>query len=164
MADFSYGGTRAQELKKFIKQPECFVMLLSKQGSVGLDLSFVTHIFFLDSMYDKALYAQVVARAYRMGATGPVFVEELTATDSVEEVMNRMNAGDQITLEAPSTDQKEKHAKLHKLLMSAKLIRPKQEPKIKKRKPAENDGVDTINGHQNGVLKKAAKTGGVRFG
>ena len=47
IADFSYGGTRAQELQKFIHDPGCFVMLLSKQGSVGLDLSFVTHIFFL---------------------------------------------------------------------------------------------------------------------
>jgi hypothetical protein len=86
-------------------------MLLSKQGSVGLDLSFVTHIFFLgklllsvhlsssdtldlvyivipaplDTIYDKSLEAQVVARAYRMGATGPVFVEQLAAKDSVEE-------------------------------------------------------------------------------
>ena len=47
VADYSYGGTRAQELQKFIHNPDCFVMLLSKQGSVGLDLSFVTHIFFL---------------------------------------------------------------------------------------------------------------------
>jgi len=50
VADYSYGGTRAQELDKFIHNPECFVMLLSKQGSVGLDLSFVTHIFFLESL------------------------------------------------------------------------------------------------------------------
>ncbi len=50
MADYSYGGTRAQELQKFIQSPECFVMLLSKQGAVGLDLSFVTHIFFLGKL------------------------------------------------------------------------------------------------------------------
>jgi hypothetical protein len=50
VADYSYGGTRAQELQKFIHSPECFVMLLSKQGAVGLDLSFVTHIFFLGRM------------------------------------------------------------------------------------------------------------------
>ena len=47
VADFSYAASRKQELHKFIHQPQCFVMLLSKQGSVGLDLSFVTHIFFL---------------------------------------------------------------------------------------------------------------------
>jgi len=51
VADYSYGGTRAQELDKFIHNSECFVMLLSKQGSVGLDLSFVTHIFFLVSLF-----------------------------------------------------------------------------------------------------------------
>lgn len=50
VADYSYGGTRAQELQKFINSPECFVMLLSKQGAVGLDLSFVTHIFFLGTL------------------------------------------------------------------------------------------------------------------
>ena len=49
VADFSFAGARNQELElqKFIQSPECFVMLLSKQGAVGLDLSFVTHIFFL---------------------------------------------------------------------------------------------------------------------
>lgn len=73
VADFSYGGTRTQELQKFIHDPQCFIMLLSKQGSVvsfflynavhnesiinltfffqqGLDLSFVTHIFFLGEL------------------------------------------------------------------------------------------------------------------
>lgn len=47
VADYSYGGTRTEELQKFVHDPNCFVMLLSKQGSHGLDLSFVTHIFFL---------------------------------------------------------------------------------------------------------------------
>lgn len=54
VADYSYGGTRTQELHKFIHRPECFVMLLSKQGSVGLDLSFVTHIFFLSELVVSA--------------------------------------------------------------------------------------------------------------
>jgi len=153
VADYSYARGRSQELHRFIHEPDCFVMLLSKQGSVGLDLSFVTHIFFLDSIYDKSLEAQVVARAYRMGATGPVFVEQLTAKDSVEEVMNRMNDGHLATLDAP-TYQKEKHAKLHTLLKSAMFIRPKEEHVEKKRKLANSANTD---------LNHSAKTGGVRF-
>ena len=50
-----------------------------------------------------------------MGATGSVFVEQLTAKDSVEEVMNQINAGNQIASDA-SSDQKEKQAKMGLLL------------------------------------------------
>jgi hypothetical protein len=37
-----WGAYRTQELKKFTQDPECFCMLLGKDGSEGLDLSFVT--------------------------------------------------------------------------------------------------------------------------
>ena len=155
VADYSYGGTRTQELQKFIHQPECFVMLLSKQGAVGLDLSFVTHIFFLDSVFDASLRTQVVARAYRMGATGSVCVEQLTAKNTIEEVMNEMNNAkqiDQSTSDANSNPT-EKHAKLHQLLKSAKLIRPLQKSTMKKRKVMEDaSGVDD-----------KSKSSGVRF-
>ena len=73
-----------------------------------------------------------------MGATGPVFVDELMAKDSVEEVMIQMNAKNQAPSHAP-IDKKEKHAKLHLLLKSANLIRPRNECKTKKRKLPEND-------------------------
>ena len=49
-------------------------MLLSSDGSHGLDLSFVTDIFLLERLKDKALEEQIVSRANRMGATGPVVV------------------------------------------------------------------------------------------
>jgi len=32
VADYSYAKTRAEELQKFIHHPECFAMLLSKEG------------------------------------------------------------------------------------------------------------------------------------
>lgn len=121
IADYSYGGTRSQELAKFIHHPECFAMLLSKQGSLGLDLSFVTHIILLDTIYDQSLFSQVVARAYRMGAKGPVFVEQLTAEDTIEEVMLQMKN------KSHNTDEtEEKHAKLHFLLKNCMLVKPKQ--------------------------------------
>eukprot|EP00804_Cyclotella_cryptica_P023714 CCRYP_017271-RB/>CCRYP_017271-RB protein AED:0.03 eAED:0.03 QI:232/1/1/1/0.75/0.77/9/691/1469 len=153
VADYSYAGTRSQELHKFIHEPECFVMLLSKQGSVGLDLSFVTHIFFLDSIYDKSLETQVVARAYRMGATGPVFVEQLVAKNSIEEIMIQMNTMHQRKLDANSYSQ-DNIAKVHRLLMSAKLIRPLQVQTTKKRKVHECG--DEQSNH-------ASKTANVRF-
>jgi hypothetical protein len=62
-------------------------MLLSNDGSEGLDLSFVTHIFFLEEVWDKSLAEQAVARAWRMGAKGRVEVETLVAKNSVEETM-----------------------------------------------------------------------------
>jgi len=55
-----------------------------------LDLSFVTHIVFLDEVYDKSLENQVISRAYRMGATGSVEVETLVAQNSVEELMTKL--------------------------------------------------------------------------
>jgi hypothetical protein len=62
-------------------------MLLSNDGSEGLDLSFVTHIFFLEEVWDKSLAEQAVARAWRMGAKGRVEVETLVAKNSVEATM-----------------------------------------------------------------------------
>lgn len=37
-----WGRYRTTELAKFTRDPECFLMLLGKDGSEGLDLSFVT--------------------------------------------------------------------------------------------------------------------------
>lgn len=53
-----WGSTRGKELEKFISSPSCFCMLLGKEGSHGLDLSFVTNIILLDEMYDKSLQEQ----------------------------------------------------------------------------------------------------------
>jgi SNF2 family DNA or RNA helicase len=52
-------------------------MLLKEDGSTGLDLSFATHIFLLERIKDPALRNQIVSRAHRMGATGPVEVQLL---------------------------------------------------------------------------------------
>lgn len=134
VADFAFSGTRSQELTKFIHDPQCFVMLLSKQGSLGLDLSFVTHLFFLDTIFDKALESQVVARAYRMGASGPVYVEQLTAKDTIEEVMQQMNEARQ----SHNSDQKEKYAKMHFLLKRSQLVRQQVQMNARKKRDAQD--------------------------
>jgi hypothetical protein len=46
-------------------------------GSTGLDLSFATDIFLLERIPDPSLRNQIVSRAHRMGATGPVHVQLL---------------------------------------------------------------------------------------
>lgn len=70
-----------------------------------------------------------------MGATGPVHVEELVAKHSIEEVMNKLVAGEETKLDIEvSTDTNETRAKVHRLLKSAKLIRPHQEQRGEKRK------------------------------
>lgn len=86
-----FGRYREQELHKFVHKQDCFILLLTKDGSEGLDLSFVTNIVFLEQIYDKSLQNQAVARAWRMGATGPVEVETLIASNTVEEVMHKQN-------------------------------------------------------------------------
>jgi hypothetical protein len=90
-----FGKFRKQELSKFVNDKNCFCMLLSKDGSEGLDLSFVTHIFFLEEILDKSLQDQAIARAWRMGATGRVEVETLIAKNSVEETMLSMETSSQ---------------------------------------------------------------------
>jgi SNF2 family DNA or RNA helicase len=85
-----WGNYRAAELHKFVFDKDCFVLLLGKDGSEGLDLSFVTHLFFLEAIWDKSLQQQAVARAWRMGATGPVQVETLLAKSTVEEQMHKL--------------------------------------------------------------------------
>ena len=85
-----WGSNRKKALHQFAKDKQCICMLLGTDGSEGLDLSFVTNIIFLEQVYDKSLEEQVVARAWRMGAKGPVEVETLVAKDSVEELMARL--------------------------------------------------------------------------
>lgn len=89
VAEF-WGKHRIPELQKFAQSELCFVMLLGKDGAVGLDLSFVTHIFLMDQIWDRSLEMQVVARAHRMGAKGAVLVEQLVMGGTVEEKMSDM--------------------------------------------------------------------------
>lgn len=82
-----WGMYRRKELQKFIYDEKCLCMILGKDGSEGLDLSFVTHIFFMEQVWDQGLESQAVARAWRMGAKGFVLVETLIAKNTLEETM-----------------------------------------------------------------------------
>ena len=108
-------------------------MLLGKDGSEGLDLSFVTNVIFIEQIWDKSLEEQVVARAWRIGATGAVEVETLIAENSVEVTMSDIEA--QLSRGATTSSQSNplrahnaektghyQRAKLQFLLQNLKLI------------------------------------------
>eukprot|EP01084_Bolivina_argentea_P047718 87946_1 len=89
VAEF-WGQMKNVELKKFCCDPECKVLLLGKDGSHGLDLSFSTHLFLLEGVWNSSLESQIVSRAHRMGATGSVKVIQLIMKDTIEEQMQRL--------------------------------------------------------------------------
>jgi len=49
-----------------------------------LGRSFVTHLFIVNEIEDPAVERQVIARAHRMGATGPVTVQTLRLWEGEE--------------------------------------------------------------------------------
>ena len=53
------------------------ILTLREDGSHGLDLSFVTHMFLVNPIDDPARLSQVVARAHRMGCEASVRVEPI---------------------------------------------------------------------------------------
>ena len=58
----------------------------------------VTHIFLADQCWDLSVEQQVISRAFRMGATESVHVEQLLMSGTVEEQLHNMVHG----LDAPS--------------------------------------------------------------
>jgi SNF2 family DNA or RNA helicase len=89
---FSGSGKKSiDELKRFREDPQVKYLLMSDIGSHGLDLSFVTHIFLMDELWDKSVEEQVIARAHRMGAKHAVIVEQLVMRGTIEVLMIQMN-------------------------------------------------------------------------
>lgn len=78
-------------------QSECFSISRStcvdkfpyRDGSHGLDLSYVTHIFLMDTILDISLMQQVISRAYRMGCKQSVVVNQLIMSGTIEESIYR---------------------------------------------------------------------------
>ena len=74
-----------------IEDEDASVLLLQEDGSTGLDLSFATHIFLLNQLRDPALESQIISRAHRMGAKGPVNVTLVLANEVEEKEMSAMS-------------------------------------------------------------------------
>lgn len=169
-----WGKTRNDELMKFAKSSDCFCMLLGRTGAEGLDLSFVTHIFMLEKVFDKSLENQTISRAWRMGAKGHVEVETLIARDSMEETMLGMDVQSSANESVTSSEWQQgkesgstkdfQRAKLLYLLQNLKLIRSQMPVKHakasnKKRLRIAVDGASTSDDEEE-PKKKAAR---VRF-
>ncbi|GLE10139.1 hypothetical protein PINS_up022134 [Pythium insidiosum] len=93
-ADFIPGRTAAFRmdcLRRFRNDPSINVLVMTDIGSHGLDLSFVTHIFLMDEIWDKSLEQQVISRAHRMGAKRSCVVEKILMAGSIEEVIHELN-------------------------------------------------------------------------
>ncbi|XP_002965572.2 F-box protein At3g54460 [Selaginella moellendorffii] len=80
-------ASKMKSLRTFQENPKCVVLLMDSSSALGLDLSFVTHVFLMEPIWDRSIEEQVVSRAHRMGATRPVLVETLAMAGTIEEQM-----------------------------------------------------------------------------
>ena len=80
-----YNGPTLRETTLESRQENVFILALDAGLAHGLDLSFVTHIFLLESIDDAALLEQITSRAHRLGATGPVIVETVNPYYKLDE-------------------------------------------------------------------------------
>lgn len=67
---------RARALAAF-RSGDVAVLVMDSSGAVGLDLSFVQHVFLMEPLGDLALEQQIISRAHRLGATHAVHAEVL---------------------------------------------------------------------------------------
>eukprot|EP01039_Chlorochromonas_danica_P019073 gene19073-23052_t len=88
-----HGNRPLQDAVWVVEEEDTLVLLLKKEGSTGLDLSFATHIFLLERIQDPALRNQIISRAHRFGATGPVTVQLLQVVAEEEEEKFRASNG-----------------------------------------------------------------------
>lgn len=63
------------------------LLMNTRHGAVGLDLSFVQYIFLLEPVWDRANELQIISRAHRIGCKHDIFVERLVMRNSVEHGM-----------------------------------------------------------------------------
>ncbi|PIA48159.1 hypothetical protein AQUCO_01400621v1 [Aquilegia coerulea] len=76
-----------KSLMTFQHDETCMILLMDGSAALGLDLSFVTHVFLMEPIWDGSMEEQVISRAHRMGATRPINVETLAMRGTIEEQM-----------------------------------------------------------------------------
>lgn len=83
-------GSKRSALTKFQEDPTCMALVMDGTAALGLDLSFVTHVFLMEPIWDRSMEEQVISRAHRMGATRPIQVETLAMRGTIEEQMLKL--------------------------------------------------------------------------
>lgn len=73
-------------VRKFTSDPNKNILLMNtRHGAVGFDLSFVQYIFLMEPVWDAAVELQIVSRAHRIGCKQDIYVERLVMRGSIEE-------------------------------------------------------------------------------
>lgn len=82
-----HSHNKMKSLISFQEDENCMALLMDGSAALGLDLSFVTHVFLMEPIWDRSMEEQVISRAHRMGATRPIYVETLAMRGTIEEQM-----------------------------------------------------------------------------
>lgn len=82
-----HSSNKMKSLLAFQHDENCMVLLMDGSAALGLDLSFVTHVFLMEPIWDGSMEEQVISRAHRMGAARPINVETLAMRGTIEEQM-----------------------------------------------------------------------------
>jgi SNF2 family DNA or RNA helicase len=77
---------RAEAVNQFFDNPDIKVLLVStKCGSLGLNLTVANRVIILDIWWNPALENQAIDRVHRIGQEKPVEVHRLFINDTVED-------------------------------------------------------------------------------
>ncbi|KAL0429176.1 UNVERIFIED_CONTAM: F-box protein [Sesamum radiatum] len=82
-----HSSNKMKSLATFQHDANCMALLMDGSAALGLDLSFVTHVYLMEPIWDRSMEEQVISRAHRMGAARPIHVETLAMTGTIEEQM-----------------------------------------------------------------------------
>ncbi|BAT93390.1 hypothetical protein VIGAN_07234200 [Vigna angularis var. angularis] len=82
-----HSSNKKKSLATFQHDSSCMALLMDGSAALGLDLSFVTHVFLMEPIWDRSMEEQVISRAHRMGASRPIHVETLAMHGTIEEQM-----------------------------------------------------------------------------
>ncbi|KAL9321787.1 hypothetical protein ACSQ67_009840 [Phaseolus vulgaris] len=82
-----HSSNKKKSLAVFQHDSSCMALLMDGSAALGLDLSFVTHVFLMEPIWDRSMEEQVISRAHRMGASRPIHVETLAMRGTIEEQM-----------------------------------------------------------------------------
>ncbi|XP_042505070.1 F-box protein At3g54460-like [Macadamia integrifolia] len=82
-----HSTNKMKSLAIFQEDANCMALVMDGSAALGLDLSFVTHVFLMEPIWDRSVEEQVISRAHRMGATRPIHVETLAMRGTIEEQM-----------------------------------------------------------------------------
>ncbi|XP_073064927.1 F-box protein At3g54460-like [Primulina eburnea] len=82
-----HSSNKMKSLATFQHDANCMALLMDGSAALGLDLSFVTHVYLMEPIWDRSMEEQVISRAHRMGAVRPIHVETLAMNGTIEEQM-----------------------------------------------------------------------------